>query len=283
MSVGDEWRWRGRLFDDDADLYDRMRPPYPDAMFDDLAALTGAGIDADVLEIGCGTGQATAGLADRGWRVTAVEPGVRLAEVAGRRLDGTGAVTIEVSPFETWDDAGRRFDLAVAASSWHWVDPSVGWRRIHAALRPGGWFAILGRVVVRRDGEPEVYAHTADLHEQFAPGVPEWGHPPTEAEAMAEPTPWGPLDVDRDGLFDAPAVRWYEVVQELDGEGFVDMLRTQSLYRQLPSSQREPLLDAIADRIRTEMGDRAVRRYLGVLRAARRREGTGSRSPDLSA
>ncbi len=55
---------------------------------------------------------------------------------------------------------------------------------MHAALRPGGWFAILGRVVVRREGEPEVYAHTADLHERFAPGVPEWGHPPTEAEAM---------------------------------------------------------------------------------------------------
>ena len=83
MSVGDEWRWRGRLFDDDADLYDRMRPPYPDAMFDNLALLTGTGDAAEVMEIGCGTGQATVGLAARGWRVTAVEPGVRLAEVAG--------------------------------------------------------------------------------------------------------------------------------------------------------------------------------------------------------
>ena len=283
MTADDQWRRRGRLFDDDADLYDRMRPPYPDAMFDDLAALTGAGIDADVLEIGCGTGQATAGLADRGWRVTAVEPGARLAEVARRRLDGSGAVTIEVSPFEAWDDAGRRFDLAVAASSWHWVDPSVGWRRIHAALRPGGWFAILGRVVVRRDGEPEVYAHTADLHERFAPGVPEWGHPPTEDEAMAEPTPWGPPNVDLEGLFDAPVVRWYEVVQELDGEGFADMLRTQSLYRQLPASQRESLLDAIAERVRTDLDDRAVRRYLGVLRAAPRRDGAGAVPPDVPA
>jgi hypothetical protein len=30
------------------------------------------------------------------------------------------------------------------------------------------------------------------------------------------------------------------------------------------------LLDAIADRIRTQMGDRASRRYLTVLRAGRR-------------
>jgi hypothetical protein len=35
---------------------------------------------------------------------------------------------------------------------------------------------------------------------------------------------------------------------------------------------REPLLDAIAERIRTRMGDRAPRRYLSVLRAGRRTE-----------
>lgn len=33
---------------------------------------------------------------------------------------------------------------------------------------------------------------------------------------------------------------------------------------------REPLLDAIAERIRTRTGDRAARRYLSVLRVAQR-------------
>jgi hypothetical protein len=33
---------------------------------------------------------------------------------------------------------------------------------------------------------------------------------------------------------------------------------------------REPLLDAIAERIRTRMGDRASRRYLSVLRVGQR-------------
>jgi hypothetical protein len=35
---------------------------------------------------------------------------------------------------------------------------------------------------------------------------------------------------------------------------------------------REPLLDAVAERIRTRMGDRASRRYLSVLRAGQRSE-----------
>ena len=35
-------------------------------------------------------------------------------------------------------------------------------------LRPGEWLAVLGHIVVRRPGESEVHAETADLHERFA-------------------------------------------------------------------------------------------------------------------
>jgi trans-aconitate methyltransferase len=47
-----------RTFNEDALRYDRARPRYPEPMFDDLAAV-GLGAGARVLEIGCGTGQAT--------------------------------------------------------------------------------------------------------------------------------------------------------------------------------------------------------------------------------
>jgi hypothetical protein len=59
-------------------------------------------------------------------------------------------------------------------------------------------------------------------------------------------------------------------VQWLDGSGFADLLRSTSLYRELDRDVREPLLDAVAERIRTRMGDRAARRYLSVLRVGRR-------------
>ena len=65
-------------------------------------------------------------------------------------------------------------------------------------------------------------------------------------------------------------VRWYPTVQWFNGEGFADLLRSTSLYRRLDGDVREPLLDAIAERIRTRIGDRASRRYLGVLRVGQR-------------
>jgi hypothetical protein len=131
--------------------------------------------------------------------------------------------------------------------------------------------ALLGNVVVRRPGEPEVYAGTADLHERFAPGNPGWGHPPLEDEVRMTDQGWG-LVTDPGSVFGPAIVRWYPAGQWFDGDGFADLLRSTSLYRRLDSHARDLLLDAIAERIRTQMGDRASRRYLSVLRVGRRAE-----------
>ncbi|MEO6470117.1 MAG: class I SAM-dependent methyltransferase [Acidimicrobiia bacterium] len=259
------------MFNEVAEVYDRVRPAYPDELFEDLVAITGVNQRSSILEVGCGTGQATRSLAALGGSVTALEPGEALAALARHKLEAFPDVEIETTTFEQWHDRGRRFDLLVAASSWHWVDPSVGWRRAHDVLNPRGWLALLGNVVVRRPGEPEVYAETADLHERFCPGNPDWGHPPLDDEARSNSEGWGPPNEDHDGRFEPTVVRWYPAVQWFDGAGFADLLRSQSLYRGLDADVREPLLDAIAARIRSHLGDRAPRRYLSVLRAGRRR------------
>ena len=257
------------MFDEVAELYDRVRPTYPDGLFADLVEITGIHEGSSVLEVGCGTGQATSSLAALGFSVTAVEPGVGMAAVARQRLSSFDNVQVETSTFEEWVDQGRRFELLLAAASWHWVDPSVGWPRAHAVLRSGGWMSLIGNVVVRRPGEPEVYAETADLHERYCPGNPDWGHPPLEEEVRETNRGWGLVD-EPGSLFGPTIVLWYPVVQWFDGAGFADLLRSTSLYRRLEPEVRETLLNAIAERIRAQMGDRAPRRYLTVLRVGQR-------------
>jgi len=259
----------GRVFNEVPELYDRVRPGYPDELFADLLGITRTDDRSSVLEVGCGTGQATRSLAALGCSVTAIEPGTAMAALARQRLGTFDKVNVETSTFEEWDDRGRRFDLLVAASSWHWVDPSIGWPRAHDVLYPGGWMALLGHVVIRRPGQPEVYAETADLHERFSPGNPGWGHPPLEDDVRSTGEGWGLVE-DPGALFGPTIVRWYPTVQWFNAEGFVDLLRSTSLYRGLEPHVRKPLLDAIAERIRTRMGDRAARHYLSVLRVGQR-------------
>ena len=267
--VDAERRALGRVFNEVPELYDRVRPGYPDELFADLVAITGLDAESSVLEVGCGTGQATRSLAEIGCSITAVERGTEIAALASERLANFSNVRIETSSFEDWADRRRRFDVVVAAASWHWVDPSIGWPKAREVLHPDGWMALIGNIVVRRQGEPEVYAETADLHEEFAPGNPDWGHPPWEDEVRATDEGWGP-NIDAGGLFGPTVVRFYPTVQWFDGNGFAELLRTTSVYRRLDHHVREPLLQAIAERIRTRLGDRVSRRYLSVSRVGQR-------------
>ena len=126
-------------FDAAASTYHRGRPPYPDEVFDLLARRCGLRPGVRVLEIGAGNGLATGPLLAAGAHVVAVEPGARLAAIlaaihAGDRLD------VRVADFETADLPGG-FDLAVAATSLHWLDPDTAVGKIAGLVRPGGRLA----------------------------------------------------------------------------------------------------------------------------------------------
>src|SRR6266516_4967355 len=108
--TGPDRRDLGRVFNEVPELYDRVRPTYPDGLFAELVAITGMDERSPVLEVGCGTGQATRSLAALGCSVTAIEPGAGMAALARQRLAAFGNVSVERSTFEEWGDPGRRFD-----------------------------------------------------------------------------------------------------------------------------------------------------------------------------
>ena len=127
------------FFNADAVAYRRGRPPYPDAVFSLLTSRCGLQAGARVLEIGAGTGLATGRLLAAGAQVVAVEPGESLAAVLASDFSGE-RLEICVCDFETADLTGP-FDLAVAATALHWLDPKTSTERIARLVRPGGWLA----------------------------------------------------------------------------------------------------------------------------------------------
>lgn len=124
-------------------LYDRARLSYPRQLFDILADRCGLGPGTTLFEIGPGTGLATRELLRRGaTRLVLIEADRRLARFLRQRLASREAdVTILTSPFEETLLPKAKFDLGVAASSFHWLSPRKSLRLIARALRPGGWWA----------------------------------------------------------------------------------------------------------------------------------------------
>jgi len=84
-----EWRLRVRdLFDGVASRYDGARSSYPAELVDWMVATARLSQGAQVLEIGCGTGQLTSQLAARGFNVTAIDMGTAMIELARARARG---------------------------------------------------------------------------------------------------------------------------------------------------------------------------------------------------
>jgi ubiquinone/menaquinone biosynthesis C-methylase UbiE len=133
----------GKVFDAIAAEYDRHRPAYPDELVDQACQVAGIGRGDHVLEVGCGSGQLTRGLAARGLHVTALEPGTSLIALARQNLEGAGEVEFVNARFEDASLPREQFRAVFCASAFHWVDPEVSWKKAADVLVPGGTLALV--------------------------------------------------------------------------------------------------------------------------------------------
>jgi len=251
-----------RTFGEDAELYDRCRPSYPDELYEDLAALVGPSPRIRVLEIGCGTGQATRPLTDLGWAVTAVELSADLAAVARRKLADRPGVEIVVGSFEEWALRDEGFDLVLAATSFHWIDPELRVAKAAAALRPGGRLAVVSTHHVA-GGSLRFFESVQRCYERFMPGTP-----PGLRLAPADTVPRDSAEIDESRTFGPVTFRRYEWEREYTTAGYLDLLSTYSGHRSLAPRSRHGLYACITDLIDGEHGGRIRKRYLTQLMAA---------------
>ena len=138
---------RRGLFTTDVSAYDEGRPGYPERVFEVLRERCGLGPGTEVLEIGAGTGQATARMLDLGASVTVVELGAEFATFLGSKFAGQSLRVVQ-GAFEEVDLEPESFDIVAAATSFHWVPLPVGLQRAADVLRPGGsialWWNVFG-------------------------------------------------------------------------------------------------------------------------------------------
>jgi SAM-dependent methyltransferase len=121
-----------------ADLYRRLRPDYPDAVFERLAAACGDNRGV-VAELGAGSGQATARLLTLFDRVIAVEPDKAMAALmpSDPRLE-IRSQWAEAAVFD------QPLDAMVAATAFHWMDARAVCEMARRSLKPDGVFMPFG-------------------------------------------------------------------------------------------------------------------------------------------
>jgi SAM-dependent methyltransferase len=247
---------RARLretFNRSAETYDRIRPGYPDALIDDVIHLSGIPEQGRILEIGCGTGKATEPFALRGYTMDCLDVGRDLAAVAAAKFESLSKVRIVVSSFEDWEPNERPYDLVIAATSFHWVDPKVAYIKSAAVLKPSGALAMFSNTPVRTNNG--FFARVQDVYRACAPSI-----------TSDAPKP-GKVQQETAGLelFQEPILRRYPWSTQYSTEQYIELLGTYSDHISLPDAEKAALLRGIADLIDEEFGGSVLKPYEAVL------------------
>lgn len=262
---GDDERERlAATFNRAAELYQRARPEYPTELYDRLLATTELPPTARLLEVGCASGKATLPLARRGFRITCLEPGADLA-VAARTNLADFSVDVVETRFEDWAPPNERFAMVFAATAWHWVDPTVRYRKAADVLEPHGYLALWGAGhVIPYDGDP-FFEELQEIYDEIGEPLPPDAVLPRPQE----------LDDDRDdieasGLFEVIEIEQYDWETVYDAEGYIDLLNTFSGHIAMQDWQRNRLYGEIRRRLAERPGGRVRRHWGGVLQVAQR-------------
>jgi len=251
-------------FDEVALLYNEARPRYPAELFSTLVDVTRLVPGSALLEIGPGTGQASVPMAERGFNITGIELGESLAAVAKHELRAFKNVDIIHGTFEDADLPAKSFDLVYAATSFHWIDPSVKYTKTHKVLKDDGHLAIIHTNHVSDENGDRFFVASQPIYDRYdftdkhqQPKLP-------RNEALR------PNDVDTH-LFNVVYFQLFPVVIAYTAKGFVKLLNTFSNHLAADKKVQHAFYRDIENLINEDFGGRIDKHLTMSLTIAKKR------------
>jgi SAM-dependent methyltransferase len=240
-------------FSERPEAYAEFRPTYPSALPDALAAL----VERHDLawDVGCGSGQLSAGLAERFAAVVATDASA--AQIAAAAPHPRVSYRVATAEASGLGDASA--DLAVAAQAAHWFALDAWYAEVRRVVRPGGAVALVSYGRVRLDGAAD------DVLARFHAGTLARWWPPerrhVDAGYATLPLPFPPL-----------ATPPLAIETAFDCDELLGYVGTWSAVRELRRAGGEAEVAAFAEVLRAAWGDpstRRVARFPLVVRAGR--------------
>ena len=201
-------------------------------MVDDIVALLPGTV---VVEVGAGTGKATAQFGVRALEIACIEPDPQMAAVLAENCRELPNVAVTVSAFEDFE-AARLYDGLIAAQSWHWTDPTRRWAKAASLVRTGGVIALFWN---------RTQSHLTPL----APALTEVyvRHGIAASNALSpdkSPPAWPRDELELQPTFADVEVRTYSSVHNYSTQEWCDyMASTSNLLILEPAKRREVLAE----------------------------------------
>jgi ubiquinone/menaquinone biosynthesis C-methylase UbiE len=248
------WERENRTHFDEIVLnYDKTRPEYPKKLFDDIFDFVGSKKGKKALEIGAGTGKATAPFLDMGYNVTAIEIGANMADFLQNKFKGYKNFCVINAAFEDISLDDDNFDLIYAGSAFHWIDAKIGVPKVMRLLRNNGVFALFRYNLMPAIGEA-LYEAVQAVYEKYYHSYYKGKNRPTKRTYADFETPsenlnnFGFENLNMYGFRDV-SKKFYDAALLFNADEYVSYLNTMSDNRHLPENNRTKLYSGIKEAI----------------------------------
>lgn len=156
-------------FDIAADEYTKWNSVFPDEV---IERITAAGVvlnQAEVLDLGCGSGVACRMMAKRGANVVGIDPASKLIENAKTiGADESSQIRYIVSSAEQIPLPDQTVDVVTAVRAWHWFDRHRVISEVKRVSKPGGWLVVIDSVFI--PSKSPIVKRTIDFIRQLRGG-----------------------------------------------------------------------------------------------------------------
>lgn len=159
---GLEW-----TFDTIASAYEKRNAGYVDELYGTLFDYIPINADSKVIEIGSGSGQATAPVLNTGCTLTAIEYGTNFCNILKDKFGKYKNFSVINSKFEDTELRQGTFDLVFSASAFHWIPEEIGYQKVFSMLKSGGAFARFANHPFRSQENPALSEKIDELYARY--------------------------------------------------------------------------------------------------------------------
>jgi len=259
------WERERRVhFDEIAGEYDKIRWDYPAELFEDAIDYCNMNIkqkDKKAVEIGAGTGKATAPFLENGYDVTAVEMGTNMTAFLVDKYKRYNNFRVITSTFEDAALNENSYDLVYAASAFHWVDAAIGCPKVYKLLKNGGAF-ILFRCNWNSHDNEELAKDLKAVYEKYYYTYYKTDERDDKPTKHTLETLQNPEAIFKSFRFESMehygfkdvTMKIYEKMHTYDTDSYIKLLDTFSDHRALPRENREALYAGVKETIEIHGG-----------------------------
>ena len=242
-----------------ANAYDKVRPRYSNELIDFAIEYTRLSASNRILEIGCGSGIATTSFASREFTVTSLEPNFQACQLARKNCAAYSKVRICQTTLEEYSLDSQQFDAVLAATSIHWVDPSIGYPKIAKVLKKDGYLILLWNAGLKP--EENLYRLLKPIYEAHTPSLKPFktiSDERSELQALLQ-------NIINSGYFYHLLSKELIITVDYSLKDYLLLLSTYSPYIALEKTQRQNLFTALEECLQKACTNSLSLSYLSML------------------